>query len=332
MAQAKQQIVKYQKGKHSFKVVCHPGAVLQYREGKLGFGKVLQLDIVFTNVVRGDRASAADLSAVFGPNFKEDEILKTIVEEGEIEYSASERRKFMDDKTNEIVYYIHKNWIDPKTKLPHPIDRIKNAISSSKKKIIIDLKKDSKKQAESIVKKLQGTIMFAKAAVFAAELTIKYSYDGKCKNIIHGSVSKVVKEDYTGEGCVYTIEMTKSEMDQLIVKLSKPTNGDYNMSMLDENALSGNGNSGTGGGSDEKESKSSNDKRGKKHKKKKQSSKHGQIGQQNAAKQQKEKEKHDKHSKSNKNKSENIKPNDVISETSSSSDHGKKKKKKKHQK
>jgi hypothetical protein len=51
---------------------------------------------------------------------------------GELQLTAAERQEKIDKKRKEIVNYIHKYYIDPKTKLPHPVVRIEGAIDEIK--------------------------------------------------------------------------------------------------------------------------------------------------------------------------------------------------------
>lgn len=162
------QIVRYTSGKHKFEVIAKQGTVLKYRDGNLGFGNVLMVDRIFTNSTRGDIANPNDLNEVFGT----EDIMKCceeIVKNGDLQYTAQERKAFVDAKTNEIVYYINKNYIDPKTKLPHPADRISNCMKECH--IRVDPNKDTRRQAEDAVKKMRGKLMFAKAVALRAKLT-----------------------------------------------------------------------------------------------------------------------------------------------------------------
>merc|ERR1719242_31175 len=231
------QLCVYKKGKHKFEVISKQGQVLKFRENKIGFSDVLMVDQIFTNSVRGDVANANDLNEVFGF----DDIMKCcqeIVSKGELQYSASERKAFVDEKTKEIVYYINKNYVDPKNKLPHPSDRISHCMKECK--IRVDPKGDTRRMAEDAVKKMRGKLMFAKAVSLQAKLTIKHAHVGQCNNLIH-KVANVVHEEWTGVGCVFTVELSKADMNSLQVALMKPTNGDYEITFLDDsgNAVGG---------------------------------------------------------------------------------------------
>jgi ribosome maturation protein Sdo1 len=57
-------IVKYKDKKNTFEVLCKPGTVLKYREGKLGIDKVLFAETVFKNYAKGDKPLKSELMYV----------------------------------------------------------------------------------------------------------------------------------------------------------------------------------------------------------------------------------------------------------------------------
>mmetsp|Transcript_53470 Transcript_53470/g.85444 ORF Transcript_53470/g.85444 Transcript_53470/m.85444 type:complete len:307 (+) Transcript_53470:66-986(+) len=257
--QPAQQLVKFTQGKHKFEVIAKQGAVLAYRDGKLNFTDVLMIDQVFTNSTKGDIANPGELQEVFGT----EDVVKCceeIVKRGQLQYTAQERKQFVDEKMNEIVYYINKNYVDPKTKLPHPADRISNCMKECH--IRVDPNKETRRQAEDAVTKMRGKLMFAKAVALRAKLTIKHQYVGNAMNIVQ-QIATVQHEEWTGDGCIFTIELSKADMNALTVALAKPTNGDYDMTFLDEKeqaigggaAAKASGSGGGGGGAKQKKKK-----------------------------------------------------------------------------
>ena len=71
----------------------------------------------------------------------------------------------------------------------------------------------------------------------------------------------MIHEEWTGVGCVFTIELSKADMNQLQVALMKPTSGDYEITFLDE--------SGNAVGAQSDENDDDTNKKGKKGKKNK---------------------------------------------------------------
>jgi len=265
MAASNRQLCVFKSGKHKFEVIANQGAILQYRDGKIPIHNVLLIDQVFTNSTRGDIANPGDLETVFGTE-DVSKCCEEIVKRGDIQYTASERKKFTEDKTKEIVYYINKNYVDPKTKLPHPADRIANCMKQCH--IRVDPNGDTKRQGEEAVKKMRGKLMFAKAVAITAKLTIKHEHTGKCTNLIR-QMANVLQDEWTGTGCVYTLELSKADFNALQAALMKPTNGDYNFQILDEDGNTGDAEEVEQGG-----------KKGKRRKKKeKKKKKHGNVEQ-----------------------------------------------------
>merc|ERR1712129_209861 len=156
-----------------------------------------------------------------------------------------------------------KNYVDPKSKLPHPSDRIANCLKECK--VRVDANGDTRRMAEDAVKKMRGKLMFAKAVALSAKITIKHAHVGQCTNIIK-RVATVVHEEWTGVGCVFTVELSKADMNTLQVALMKPTSGDYEMTFLD-------GSGGANDDNDESNGKKGKNKKGKKNKKEKKKSK-----------------------------------------------------------
>eukprot|EP00475_Leptophrys_vorax_P043299 TRINITY_DN828_c0_g1_i5.p1 TRINITY_DN828_c0_g1~~TRINITY_DN828_c0_g1_i5.p1 ORF type:complete len:235 (+),score=75.53 TRINITY_DN828_c0_g1_i5:946-1650(+) len=194
------QLVRLKKGKATFEVVTNEGSVLKYREGKLPWNSVLAVDIVFKNFSRGLRASEKEIADAFNT---EDpvEAMKAIVEKGELQVSSDERKEAVDKKKAEIITYINKNYIDPQTRLPHPIARLEQAMENSK--IRIDADQNAVKQADAFIKSLQGKLTFVKSEMEAI-LVISRQYMGACSNTVH-SIASVKREEYTEDGVIWEV-------------------------------------------------------------------------------------------------------------------------------
>jgi ribosome maturation protein Sdo1 len=62
-----------------------------------------------------------------------------------------------------LVTYLNKYFVDPKTKTPHPITRIENALETIKARIDPDIPTD--RQIADLLKKLPGVISLKKQEV-----------------------------------------------------------------------------------------------------------------------------------------------------------------------
>ena len=143
-------IARYEFKGHRFEIIVHPEKALRYREGeKIDLNEVLIGDYVYKDVRRGNRASPEELRRVFGT----DDIRKVadiILKKGEIQLTTEQRRRLLEAKKKQIIMFIAKSAIDPRTKSPIPPQRIEKAMEEAK--VGIDLYKSVEEQAAKIVK------------------------------------------------------------------------------------------------------------------------------------------------------------------------------------
>merc|ERR1719480_550940 len=102
----KGQVVRFKEGKMVFEILTKTDAVLAFQDGRLGWNDVLITDAIFTNSSKGDLAKDADLQAVFGTDDPV-AVAKIIVEKGKLQLTSAQRKKFVDDKRQEIIGYLH---------------------------------------------------------------------------------------------------------------------------------------------------------------------------------------------------------------------------------
>jgi ribosome maturation protein SDO1 len=222
------QLVVYKHNKKlSFEIITYNGTVRKFKNNQLGWDKVLQTDLIFTNSKKGNRASSKDLKTAFGTDDL-NECAKLIVEKGELQVSAKERKEDTKTKKNEIIYYIHKNYIDPKSKLPHPMSRLELAIDNLKYRI--DTKRLTEQQANEIIKKLQGKLFFKKSLI-EMKVSMEHRYIGQCSNVIYG-MTNVIKERITSDGYEWKVSISSSDFDSFIEKLTKLTSGHFEMTKM----------------------------------------------------------------------------------------------------
>lgn len=156
------QIVRLKKGKQVFEVITNEGSVLKYREGNLGWDKVLVTDVIFKNSSKGDQANETDLESAFDTSDHQ-KILQSIVEKGDLQVSAAERKEALEKKKKELLGFLHKNFIDPKTNLPHPMVRLEQALENSKYRV--DADGPVAKQSQELIKALLGKLSFLKSEI-----------------------------------------------------------------------------------------------------------------------------------------------------------------------
>ncbi len=215
------QLVRYRKGGHSFEIITKPGSVRLYRDNKLPWNKVLVIDAIFTNSKKGNVAKSSDLLKVFGTE-DIDTCAKTIVTEGEAQVSASERKEDMEKYRKAVLGYIHRNYLDAGG-LPHPRPRLETLPEQTK--VRLDPNGSVENQAEEIIRKMQGILVFKKGTV-EYTLLLEHKYAKKCTGVIYKYCSNP-KDTWDVAGCIWKLQISPREFDAFISELNKITQGDF---------------------------------------------------------------------------------------------------------
>lgn len=218
MSQGNTQLVRLKKGKKTFEVMTNPGTVLKFRAGKGPMSDVLYAEIIFKNASKGDRASDEDLQEAFETTDIK-EIGEIIVKDGELQVSAKERAEKLEAKTKEIITFVHKNFMDPKTNLPHPVARLELALKGAKFRVDPEL--PAKSQALDLVKKLQGTLAMKKSGI-EGTVQVTHKYAGQCTGILYKFASSV-KEKHVSGGMEWDIVLAPGDFDSFVAAMNKIT-------------------------------------------------------------------------------------------------------------
>lgn len=219
---AQSQLVRYKTGKYNFEVMTNVGSALKYRKQELGLDNVIQADIIFKNQSKSERANLADLRDAFKT---EDlmECIKQIIQKGEIQLTAAERKEHLEKKRKEIVNYIHKYYTDPKARKPHPVVRIDGALDEIKFRV--DPDEPPERQAQEAVKKLVEVIPLKKSEV-EGRLTVPNKMLGQVQGII-SKYCTVRGETYTADGCAMEVALVPGDYDLLLADMNRITKGDF---------------------------------------------------------------------------------------------------------
>ncbi|MEM2927264.1 MAG: ribosome assembly factor SBDS [Candidatus Bathyarchaeia archaeon] len=146
-------LIKLSIAGENFEIVVKPDKALDYKLGKEGnIRDILVVDTIFSDAKKGMKPSSERLLKIFKT---EDvyAIAETILKRGELQITADQRRRLIEDKRRQIIAFISRNCIDPRTNLPHPPLRIEQALSQIK--VSIDPFRDAEAQAKDIIEKLR---------------------------------------------------------------------------------------------------------------------------------------------------------------------------------
>ncbi|MCR3883504.1 ribosome assembly factor SBDS [Methanotrichaceae archaeon M04Ac] len=114
-----------------FEVLVDPEGAMSFRQGdKVEVEKILAAEDVFENASRGDRSSEEDLLGAFETTDVL-AIAAKIIKKGEIQLTAEQRKRIIENKRRQVVHLIAMNAINPQTGTPHPPARIERAMEEA---------------------------------------------------------------------------------------------------------------------------------------------------------------------------------------------------------
>ena len=149
-------IARLKKGEDHFEILVDPYLAADLLDGKeIDVLKILVIDTIFKDSKKGTHASSESLQSVFGTN-NVTEIATKIIKKGEIQLTTEQRNKMQKNKKNRIIDTIAKNAMDPKTKAPHPRQRIELAMDQAG--VHIDPFKPVNEQVKIIIEVLRPII------------------------------------------------------------------------------------------------------------------------------------------------------------------------------
>jgi len=149
-------------------------------------------------------------------------ISEQILQKGELNMTTEQRRKMVDEKRKQIVNFIAKTYVDPKSHLPHPPLRIEQAISDAR--VSIDAFKNTEEQIKDIVQSLR-TIIPLKSENLVLEISVPAQFVAQSYTVLK-STGTLKKEDWQPNGSLKAIlEIPAAARPNVIDRLGAITKG-----------------------------------------------------------------------------------------------------------
>jgi ribosome maturation protein SDO1 len=215
-------VARMTKDDEHFEILVKPQKALDYRMGKTSaMSEVLAGETIFSDANKGTKASEENLLKIFGTTdaFK---IAETILTKGTLQLTTEQRRKMTEDKEKQIVDFIARQSVDPKTNLPHPPTRIENAMEQIR--YSIDPFKPVEEQAKEIIKSLR-MVLPLKMEQITLNVTVPASYSVKAYGSIKG-FGAIKREEWRADGSWYgVLEMPAGSYAPFLDKLGEITKG-----------------------------------------------------------------------------------------------------------
>lgn len=216
-----------------FEILVDPDLALRYRKGEeLSIENILAARFVYSDAKKGEKVSGDDLEKVFKTH-DISVIAASIIKHGELQLTTDQRRKFTEEKRKQIADIISKQGMDPKTKMPHPPQRIMNAMEQAK--VHVDPFKGAKDQLNDVLEKIQEVLPISLERIEVA-IRIPMNYAGKASSAVR-SMAPVKSEEWKGDAWMAVIEIPAGMQSEIYDKLNSLTGGTVETKILKEHKL-----------------------------------------------------------------------------------------------
>jgi ribosome maturation protein SDO1 len=212
-----------------YEILVLPDPALDYKMGKqIDPTQVLAIDEVFSDSARGDRATNDQLKK----HFKTEDHAKAALEvlkRGELQLTQEQRMRLTEEKRRQVVTIIAKNYVDPKTHLPHPPVRVEQAMEEAR--ISIDPFQDANEQAKIVIEKIRIIIPLKSERV---KLTVKTpaQYSGQAIGVLKG-FGEILKEEWGQDGGLSVVlEVPAASQPSLLERLGAVTKGSAQVTLV----------------------------------------------------------------------------------------------------
>lgn len=180
-------------GSKHFEILVDVDKALALRKGEnVSINEILVMDKIFTDAKKGNHASGKELEEAFKTQNVE-EVARQIIKRGDIEIPAEYKHKELSDKAKQIVTFLSKNAVDPRTGRPYTPERIENAIKESGINIT---NKPIDAQLKEITEKLSRVIPL-RIETKKVKIVIPARYTGQAYGVVQ---SYKEKEEWMNNG------------------------------------------------------------------------------------------------------------------------------------
>lgn len=227
-------IVKLKKSGKFFEILVDPDKALEFKKGKkIDIDGVLAYPGIYHDARKGNLVSEDELQKNFGTTdiFN---VAKKIITEGNLQFTTEQRKKFLEEKTKEVANIISRMGINPQTNMPHPPQRILNAME--KAGVHIDPFLDAELQVNKtleIIKPLLP-IRFEKVTI---QIVIPPQHTGKVYSMLKRSFEGF-QEQWLSDGSLrVTINVPAGMKVELLKKVGDMTRGNFSSRIIERVGL-----------------------------------------------------------------------------------------------
>jgi len=149
-------------------------------------------------------------------------VAEAILKGGELQLTTDQRRKMVEDKKKQIISTIVRNFVDPRTGMPHPALRIEQAMQEAR--VQIDPFRDAAEQTKKVIDALR-TILPLKSEKIRFKIVVPPQFAPQSIGALK-SFGELQNEQWGADGSLTTIiEIPAGVRTALLEKLGSATKG-----------------------------------------------------------------------------------------------------------
>jgi ribosome maturation protein SDO1 len=222
-----------------FEVLVDPDAALAMKRGEFDgdLEDVIAAEDVFEDASRGDRPPEESLTEVFGTTDPM-AIIPEVVERGEIQITAEQRREMQEQKRRQLIERIARNAVNPQMDdAPHPPERIERALEEAGFRI--DPMETVESQVDEALDALRPVIPIRFEEITVA-VRIPPEYAGKAQGRLR-DYGELEREEWQGDGSwVGVLTFPAGMQNDFYDLVNDMTSGEAETRIVkDKNSLSG---------------------------------------------------------------------------------------------
>ena len=221
-------IARFEKNGEHFEILVDPKKSYEYKTGvKKEFDGVLAFDEVFKDSKKGERQTSTAIQKAFGTTDVA-EIAKKIMHDGELQLTTDQRRKVIEEKRLKVIALIARNCVDPRSKAPHPPQRIEAALEQAR--FSVDAFKPAEEQMLVAIEKLREILPIS---MQKAKIAVKVP--GQFAPKAYGMLKEygLQKEEWGSDGSLFVVcEMPAGMQSEFFDRLNKITSGQTQTKVL----------------------------------------------------------------------------------------------------
>ena len=215
-------VVRFAVEGEKFELLVKPDPALEYKLGKRkDVSTVLVSDEIYSDSNKGTRASTEKLMKAFKTT-DSTTIATLILQKGDLNLTTDQRRKMVLEKRKQIVDFIAKTYVDPRSHLPHPPLRIEQAMDDAR--ISVDPFRNTDEQTKDIVEQLRSIIPL-KSENMILEILVPAQFAAQSYSVLK-SAGTLKKEEWQSNGSLKVIlDIPAAARANVIDRLGSVTKG-----------------------------------------------------------------------------------------------------------